>query len=170
MGTLRDGFGEKCVEKKPERRPTLPIPCGISTIGPEGLNDRIRNGIGCGPLGMGAPETGWIENYDNDKVCIEEKNVVKPHDRLVPLSLRPHSPSTCGLSTWWSTRGLQGPCGPGDLVLEEAWRLDAFSAYPLRTRLTSVAPGGTTGTPSVRPPRSSRTVESSPQVSFAHMR
>ena len=44
-------------KKKPERRPTLTIPCGITTIGPEGLNDRIRNGIGCDPLGMGAPES-----------------------------------------------------------------------------------------------------------------
>ena len=25
------------------------------------------------------------------------------------------------------------PCGEGDLILEEAWRLDAFSAYPFRT-------------------------------------
>ena len=33
-----------------------PIPCRITTIGPEGLNDRIRNGIGCDPLGMSTPE------------------------------------------------------------------------------------------------------------------
>ncbi len=40
------------VENKGWQRPTLTIPCGITTIGPEGLNDRIRNGIGCDPLGI----------------------------------------------------------------------------------------------------------------------
>ena len=35
---------------------------------------------------------------------------------------------TRGLSTWWSTTTLQG-----EFILGEAWRLDAFSAYPFRT-------------------------------------
>ncbi len=39
-------------KEKARRLPTLPIPCGISTIGHAGLNFRIRNGIGCGPRGM----------------------------------------------------------------------------------------------------------------------
>ena len=57
--------------------------------------------------------------------------------------------------------------GVGDLILERASRLDAFSGYPFRTWLTSRAPGGTTGTPEVRPSRSSRTRDSLPQVSCA---
>ena len=56
----------------------------------------------------------------------------------------------------------------GDLILGWASRLDAFSAYPLQTWLLSGAPGGTTDTPEVCPSRSSRTRESSPQVSCAH--
>ena len=48
--------------------------------------------------------------------------------------------------------------GPhGALISRKASRLDAFSAYPHRTRVPSGAPGGTTGSPEVRPPRSSRT-------------
>ena len=45
----------------------------------------------------------------------------------------------------------------GGLILEGASRLDAFSAYPVRTWSPSCATGVTTGAPSVRPPRSSRT-------------
>jgi len=55
----------------------------------------------------------------------------------------------------------------GYLILEQASRLDAFSGYPFRTWPTSHAPGGTTGTPEVRPSRSSRTRDSLPQVSYA---
>ena len=53
----------------------------------------------------------------------------------------------------------------GDLILEPASRLDAFSAYPYRTWLLSNAPGRTTDTPLVRPSGSSRTTESPPQIS-----
>ena len=58
----------------------------------------------------------------------------------------------------------------GGLISEGASRLDAFSAYPVRTWLPSCATGVTTGAPSVRPPRSSRTRGSSPQTSCAHDR
>ena len=53
----------------------------------------------------------------------------------------------------------------GILILERASRLDAFSGYPSRTWPTSRAPGGTTGIPEVRPPRSSRTMGRPPQDS-----
>jgi hypothetical protein len=58
----------------------------------------------------------------------------------------------------------------GYLISREASRLYAFSAYPFRTWLPSGAPGGTTGTPEVRPSRSSRTKDGSSQVSCAHTR
>ena len=48
-----------------------------------------------------------------------------------------------------------------------ASRLDAFSVYPFRTQLPSHALGRTTGTPLVRPLRSSRTRSSLPHVSCA---
>jgi hypothetical protein len=56
----------------------------------------------------------------------------------------------------------------GDLISRRASHLDAFSAYPFRTWPTSHAAGATTGTPEVRPPRSSRTRGSSSQISCAH--
>src|SRR2546430_16905359 len=64
--------------------------------------------------------------------------------------------------------GALPPHGVGYLILKQASRLDAFSGYPSRTWLTSRAPGGTTGTPEVRPSRSSRTRDSPSQVSYAH--
>src|SRR5260221_10358922 len=56
----------------------------------------------------------------------------------------------------------------GDLILERASRLDAFSAYPFRRSQTSHALGRTTGTRELRPSRSSRTRDRSSQISYAH--
>ena len=84
--------------------------------------------------------------------------------RLSPLPglhLRPIDP----VVHWGPSTTPGGLCG--DLVLEVVSRLDAFSGYPSRTWPTSGAPGGTTGAPEVRPSRSSRTGDGSPQVSCA---
>ena len=56
----------------------------------------------------------------------------------------------------------------GDLILRGASRLDAFSVYPGPTWLPGHAPGGATGPPAVSPSRSSRTKDSSSQISYAH--
>ena len=42
------------------RRPTLPHSYPCSTIGPEGLNFRVRDGNGCDPLGI-ATEKSFID-------------------------------------------------------------------------------------------------------------
>ena len=55
----------------------------------------------------------------------------------------------------------------GYLILRGASRLDAFSVYPFQTWLPGYALGSTTGTPEVRPTRSSRTKVSSSQISCA---
>ena len=56
----------------------------------------------------------------------------------------------------------------GNLFLWGASHLDAFSAYPVRRWLPSYALGSTTGAPELRPSRSSRTKNSSTQISNAH--
>ena len=58
----------------------------------------------------------------------------------------------------------------GDLILGGVSRLDAFSVYLVRTWLPSYALGRTTGAPEVRPSRSSRTKDSSLQISYARNR
>src|SRR4051812_50197211 len=63
---------------------------------------------------------------------------------------------------------FQEPSHPnraGNLVLEGASRLDAFSAYPVPTWLPGGAPSGTARTPKDRPPPSPRTRGDAPQVS-----
>jgi cell division protein FtsI/penicillin-binding protein 2 len=67
-----------------------------------------------------------------------------------------------------TTRGLT--LTVGYLILGWVSRLDAFSVYPFRTWLPSYALGSTTGTPEVRPSRSSRTKDRSLQISCARDR
>jgi hypothetical protein len=52
---------------------------------------------------------------------------------LVPVNSTPHRASISGLSTQWSAGGLNHAKVVGDLILERASRLDAFSGYPFRT-------------------------------------
>src|SRR5271155_3341816 len=89
----------------------------------------------------------------------------KPNGRLVLVSYMHYCTSTSSLSTRWSSWALQG-----NLILERASRLYAFSGYHNRTSLPSRAFGKTTGTQEVRPSRSSRTKDSPPQISYAHSR
>ena len=42
------------ISKKPWQRPTLPQSLPCSTIGPEGLYFRVRDGNGCYPFGIAA--------------------------------------------------------------------------------------------------------------------
>ena len=66
-------------------------------------------------------------------------------------------------------RSLQGVLliSEGYLILRGASRLDAFSVYPVPAWLPGYASGNTTGTPEASPPRSSRTKDSSSQISYA---
>src|SRR5689334_23667275 len=91
----------------------------------------------------------------------------KPLGLLVPLSCTRCRASTSGLSTQSSSWGPYLVNPERDLILRRASRLDAFSGYPFRTQQTSRALGRTTGTPEVRPSRSSRTRDSPSQVSCA---
>jgi hypothetical protein len=58
---ILDGFFKGC-----RRRPTLPHPLGRSTIGAAGLNDRVRNGNGCGPCALVASEFSLSKKMTKD--------------------------------------------------------------------------------------------------------
>ena len=88
-------------------------------------------------------------------------------DRLVTVSSGHYCPSTPALSTSSSSRGFTS-LRMGYLILRGASRLDAFSVYPFRTWLPGHGFGKPTGPPAVRPSRSSRTKDSSSQISYAH--
>src|ERR1700694_4403238 len=81
----------------------------------------------------------------------------KPNGRLVLVSYTHYCASTSSLSTRWSSWALHFPFGLGDLILERASRLYAFSGYHNRTSLPSRALDRTTGTQEVRACPASRT-------------
>ncbi len=87
-------------------------------------------------------------------------------DLLVAVSSMCCHTSTPALSTLSSSRGLTSQ-RKGYPILRGASRLDAFSVYPFRTWLLCRAPGRTADAPVVRPSRSSRTEDSSSQISCA---
>src|SRR3954465_1317313 len=128
-------------------------PAGVWLVRSEPHSGRVALFSGVTLTGVPAPRVG---------VCGQVLGL------LVPVSCTPCGASTSGLSTRWSGRGPYPVVPVRDLILKRASRLDAFSGYPCRTWPTSRAPGGTTGTPEVRPSRSSRTRDSSSQVSYAH--
>src|SRR6266511_1840264 len=153
------------------RRPTLPPGFPGSTIGAGGLNFRVRNGTGCFPSAMTTETAGGSSRGRKPPELHSEREQVygcQVLGLLVPVSFTHCCASTSGLSTQSSSWGPYQVDPVGDLILEQASRLYAFSAYPFRTWLTSSAVGTTTRTPEVRPSRSSRTRDSPPQVSYAH--
>ena len=101
------------------------------------------------------PETGL-------HILGTEKNRPRPlvrlgSSRLPAVHQPPINPVVCRGSYWVKPMRR--------LILGRASHLDAVSGYPCRTWLPSHAGYPTTGTPAVRPARSSRTRASSPQPS-----
>ena len=94
--------------------------------------------------------------YTTQKPSIISTGLLKP---LLTFHLRPIQQVVSLRSYTFQSR---------ELILKRVSHLDAFSGYLFRTWLLSCAPGGTTDTPEVRPPRSSRTRGSPSQFSFAH--
>ena len=122
-----------------------------STIGATGFHGRVRNGIGWDTCAittwssrcmkrMPAMTTGMAVKTSKIviKIGLLAKSIVrgiclcarliKPIERLVPVSFTHYCASTPGLSTWWSSTVLKRI-----LVSRGASRLDAFSGYPFRT-------------------------------------
>src|SRR5437867_2241406 len=96
--------------------------------------------------------------------------MVKPHGQLVLLSTRLTALTHGAYQRGGLPRPFRGVSPWGELILRWVSRLDAFSGYPVRTWLPGSAIGMTTGTPEVRPSRSSRTKDRSSQLSNAHRR
>ena len=109
-----------------------------STIGAEGFDGRVRNGIGSSPLAIATRPAKRMSSSRNAGFDLMSRarhpdghglmRVIKPIELLVPVSSTCRHASTPGLSTWSSSTALKG-----DLVLRWVSRLDAFSGYPVRT-------------------------------------
>jgi hypothetical protein len=119
------------------RRPTLPDPCGPSTIGAERLNCSVRNGKRCIPLAM---TTGNCERFGGRRSRAHPQNSIavavfsKSRPRIISTGLlnallRLHIPPI-NLVVSQDPYSLKGM---GELISRWASRLDAFSGYPIQT-------------------------------------
>ena len=75
--------GARHASEKNRRRPTLPGPCGPSTIGAEGLNCSVRNGKRCFPLAIATgsfarPPPAILQNCTAPRQRVITKLSVKP--------------------------------------------------------------------------------------------
>ncbi len=109
---------------------------------------------------------GWGQNRRNEtkKKMQFKPSVYQYRSAECVTTLTPPTYQTCSLQVTLLTFVM------GYLILRCASRLDAFSVYHFHTRLPGYAPGGTTDAPAVCPSRSSRTKDSSSQISCAHDR
>ena len=178
MGSMPGAFSKRC-----RRRPTLPRPLGRSTIGAVGLNDRVRDGNGCGPYALVASDhlltcrqsevvRSWQASRKTTRMLSLQGGawgVVKPHGRLGPLRSEWVTPRPRAA---YRRSGLLRPFrrrkASGAFILGGASHLDAFSGYPHQPSLPGGALGRTAGTRAGRPTRSSRTRVRAPQRSTAH--
>ena len=159
MGGRRATFPRSPAVSSPRR--------GLTSLFGMGRGAPPRNGRRLSPCGL---DRMGERGHKEDSTRCAPVPVVRAHwaealGPLVPLGSTRRRAPTCGLSTSSSPTALQG-----GLISGRASRLDAFSAYPFRTRLPGRAPGGATGTPLVRPTRSSRTKVRTPQASDARNR
>ena len=157
-----------------QQLPILPGRFQPSTFGVCELNYRVRHGYGCI---LTAIATESLRVYSLKTI---QKKVPKALFRLsgslCEIKLRPRPISTVSLQTLrlFHSQPINLIVFKGSysllmrsLISGRASRLDAFSVYPFRMRLSSRATGVTTGTPLIRPLRSSRTRSSLPQTSCA---
>ena len=125
------------------RCPTLPRPGGCSTIGAGWLSFRVRNGSGRFPAAI------TTETFrDNTRACVSGCGVSEYAEWMracVVLWVSPRPISTSQLDKHLTVRpflayqphslwgALPHQWWVGDLIWEQASRLDAFSGYPFRT-------------------------------------
>jgi hypothetical protein len=132
------------------RRPTLPPPCGGSTIGAGRLNFRVRDGSGCFPVAVAAvtlvPRVVgvgfcvvwvvwcWVVDARHLQLLLvllvcgcgtSPRPISTGRLDIAVVDLRPINPMVCG--------GPYQVCPVGNFILKCASRLDAFSGYHVRT-------------------------------------
>ena len=146
------------------RRTTFPRSPAVSSSR-RGLTSLFGMGRGAPPRHSRHLLVSGLYGWEKADTKTSKARGAEALGQLVPLGSTCRHAHTCGLSTSSSPTALQG-----GLISGRVSRLDAFSAYPVRTRLPGRAPGGATGSPLVRPTRSSRTKVRAPQASNARNR
>ncbi len=101
-----------------------------------------------------APSCRFLASWSSPHPISNSQLHVLPHFHLCPIYL------VVFKGVYFSRMGY--------LILRGASRLDAFSVYPFRAWLLGRRLGSLTDAPAARPSRSSRTKDSSSQISYAH--
>ena len=143
------------------QRSTLPHSHPCSTIDAVELNFPVRNGKECFLYAIITRLEIVISKLHMNYILLVKPSTYQYQSATYVTALPPLTYQPCVL------QGVLLAYAMGNLILREASRLDAFSVYPFPTQLPSHAPGGTTGAPEVSPSRSSRTKDSSSQISYA---
>ena len=120
-----------------------------STIGPERLNDRVRNGIGWGPLGKTTRSTKRMKNEKTSGLLHEQTNKAQTSDLLrkqinkANMSSTKNDQADRAISTsklhasrhfhTWPINVVVYHGSRRSLVLRLVSRLDAFSGYLFHT-------------------------------------
>src|SRR5215208_2076717 len=122
---------------KNRRRPTLPGPCGPSTIVAEGLNCSVRNGKRCFPLAIATgnrsrprPPRAFKTAQHANGTGIKYPSSPRPISTGLLQVLPPFQIRPINLVVYQGSYSLKGM---GELISRSASRLDAFSGYPIRT-------------------------------------
>src|SRR5690606_20063456 len=142
--------------------PTLSGGLPLSTTGAERLNFRVRYGYGCFPLAIVTRSLFiFTLKFHSTLYFWSSPRLISTHQlsTLLYLHLGP-----INQVVYLESYPLYVA---GNLILRGASCLDAFSTYPVQTWLLSCAVGTTTDAPAVCPSRSSRTRDSSSQISCA---
>ena len=107
-----------------------------STIGPGGLNDRVRNGIGWGPLGKTTRSTKRMKNEKTSDLLRKQINKANMSSTKNDQADRAISTSKLHASRHFHTWPINVVVYHGSrrsLVLRLVSRLDAFSGYLFHT-------------------------------------
>ena len=169
MHLLRDAFFN-------QQLPILPGRFQPSTFGVCELNYRVRHGYGCILTAIATESESLFSQNCTEEVPKSFSLAFVLVALVKSLKLRPRPISTASLQALrpFHSQPINLIVFKGSysllmrsLISGRASRLDAFSVYPFRMRLSSRAAGATTGTPLIRPLRSSRTRSSLPQTSCA---
>ena len=186
--TFQNGSDYEVTTKSPRgrlggsQRPRLPWTRSIVLSGADVGHDRVRDGTGWVHVALGHEPPGRSrgDRVQRGKGAQERAVVVRRSVTSLGgtrLSVHKSVPSSAMSTAQLRSVARRPPAASqpghlpgallvlrmGTLVLGRDSRLDAFSGSPVRTWLPSGAGYPTTGTPAVRPARSSRTRASPPQ-------
>jgi hypothetical protein len=141
---------DRAVAQRCRRRPTLPRPLGRSTIGAVGLNDRVRDGNGCGPYALVASELRSFDclsrwNDGGAQRTAETHGVARRTDRSVVRSATVSTMLTADDGRSWMSNPETMRCSACSLLFGSSQATRAIRTAALGARCRASTGGLSTG-------------------------